>query len=595
MAVVVIDTIKPKNNGTFPVVEAADVKITDSQRLDAALNAKANQSDVSALQTAVAGKASQADLNALSTTVAGKQNALNTAQLTACNSGITSTLVGQISTNTTAIAEKANASDVTTATANLQAQIDEIVTPVTQDAEVQNARVGSDGTSYTTLKQRLDAENLELQDNIDDFTDSFQRYNAIPTSWTNSAYINNNDTCIGKTLEQVTISGAGYALSPVVEVKPADTIYVKAIYTGKSAIYFIAKNQLIVSYENLTKNENDPMGSTFGTYDVLTVPANCYYAVICSRFQTAGMSPEKPVEDVAMLTINNPLPADFIPYNSRYFTESVTNGQWRGKKAACIGCSLTANGGWTDVVKARLGFSKMYNRGAGGTTLANFSGYGLTDYVGSENVYTDTQNYDETWQSVFVADTETATRPYESRSGAWYSSDMRINLLPTDADVVIVDLCTNDFYRSFNKDYISEETFTQDTVIKTPYGESTAAYAYNDHYYQDAFMLMVKRIMTRCPKARIIVWGMLYNSTIKTENGSLDYYYQLIDLTKEMCRKTGVYFIDTIAEMGVNVFNSLSIIQDGVHPYKPTYTNQIGKYRIAESIIKCLTNITPLV
>lgn len=496
----------------------------------------------------------------------------------------------RVSDNENNILLKADTSDVNTATANLQSQIDEIITPVTQDAEVQNARVGVDGTTYTTLKQRLDAENKLLKNK-----ENFQRYNAIPTGWTASAFINNSDTCLGKTIAQVTVSGAGYALSPTININPADTIYIRAIYTGKTTIYFLDANQLIVSYNNLTKNTNDVLGSTYGTYDALTVPAKCYYAVICSRATTAGLSPEKSVEDVAMLCINSPLPADFIPYNNRYLAESTTNGQWRGKKAACLGCSLTANGGWTDVVKARLGFAKMYNRGAGGTTLANFSGYGLQDYVGSENVYTDTQNYDETWQSVFVVDTETATRPYENRANAWYSSEMRINLLPTDADVVIVDLCTNDFYRTFNQSYISEETFTQDTTIKTPYQESTSAYAYNDYYYRDAFMLMVKRIQARCPKARIIVWGMLYNSTIKTEDGSLDYYYQLIDLTKEMCRKTGVYFIDTIAEMGVNVFNSLSIIQDGVHPYKPTYTNQIGKYRIAESIIRCLSNITPLV
>lgn len=35
MAVTVIDTIKPKNNSTFPVVEAADVKMTNDKKLDA--------------------------------------------------------------------------------------------------------------------------------------------------------------------------------------------------------------------------------------------------------------------------------------------------------------------------------------------------------------------------------------------------------------------------------------------------------------------------------------------------------------------------------------------------------------------------------
>lgn len=210
MAVVVIDTIKPKNNGTFPVVEAVDVKVTAELRLDAALSAKADastvatlseavagkasQADLTALQTVVNGKASQSDLTALSNTVAdkadksalaetnaalaGKQAALTEVQLEACNSGITSTLVAQIDTNTTAIEGKADASDLTTATANLQAQIDELVAPVTQDAEVQNARVGADGTSYVSLKARLDAENTEISSSIDSINHTIYNYDT---------------------------------------------------------------------------------------------------------------------------------------------------------------------------------------------------------------------------------------------------------------------------------------------------------------------------------------------------------------------------------------------------------------------------------
>lgn len=105
MAVNVIDTLKPKNNGDFPIVEAEDVAV-GSVRLNDALNDKASQTALDATNTAIAGKA--------------------------------------------------NASDVSTATSNLQSQINELITPVTQDAEVQNARVDTSGTSYTTLKERLD-------------------------------------------------------------------------------------------------------------------------------------------------------------------------------------------------------------------------------------------------------------------------------------------------------------------------------------------------------------------------------------------------------------------------------------------------------
>ena len=67
MPVNVIATIKPKNNGSFPVVEAADVKVSNDLRLDAALEAKADASAVSSLSTAVNGKVDKVAGKSLST------------------------------------------------------------------------------------------------------------------------------------------------------------------------------------------------------------------------------------------------------------------------------------------------------------------------------------------------------------------------------------------------------------------------------------------------------------------------------------------------------------------------------------------------
>lgn len=90
-------------------------------------------------------------------------------QLAAINSGIDSEKVEQIATNENNILSKANTSDVNTATANLQAQIDQIAQAAgtgTADTEVAQARVGADGTSYNTLKTRLDAENADLHNEV---------------------------------------------------------------------------------------------------------------------------------------------------------------------------------------------------------------------------------------------------------------------------------------------------------------------------------------------------------------------------------------------------------------------------------------------
>lgn len=103
-----------------------------------------NRDNISNLSTAVASKASQASVDALELSVESRATKSEVADLE-------NTVEG-----------KANVSAI----ADLQAQIDNIVSPVTQDAEVENARVGEDGTSYTTLKERLDTENSILTNNI---------------------------------------------------------------------------------------------------------------------------------------------------------------------------------------------------------------------------------------------------------------------------------------------------------------------------------------------------------------------------------------------------------------------------------------------
>jgi hypothetical protein len=287
MPVVVIDTIKPKNNLTFPIVEDVDVLIKASSKrlsevvatmatqdqitaLQTAINGKASQSDLTALSETVSGKASQADLTALSNTVDGKQNALSSAQLAACNSGITTELVAQIGTNTTAIAGKAsqsdldtlstavsgkaNASDVATEDANLQAQIDNIVGGSTADSEVINARVGADGTSYSTLKQRIDTENSELAttaNNLIGLTDNVAYY----PHYTQGGYYDGGG---------VYHADASWGYTPLFKVEPETTYYLN-----------VSTSQYITLYDSSRQLDTVISGGT-----QFTTTANTAYARI---------------------------------------------------------------------------------------------------------------------------------------------------------------------------------------------------------------------------------------------------------------------------------------------------------------------------
>ena len=144
----IIDLLKPKNGGSFKLIEDIDIAVDG----------------YSSLADCVAHMATTAMIEAINAVLSGKQDKLTTAQLTACNSGINSELVTQIGTNTTAIAGKADASDVATSVNNLQSQINNIVSGSTEDSEVINARVDAGGTTYTTLKERLDADAEKVTD-----------------------------------------------------------------------------------------------------------------------------------------------------------------------------------------------------------------------------------------------------------------------------------------------------------------------------------------------------------------------------------------------------------------------------------------------
>lgn len=183
----IIDILKPKNGGSFKLIDAIDVAIEG----------------YTSLADCVSHMATTAMIEAINAALSGKQDKLTTEQLAACNSGITSELVTQIGTNTTAIegkadatdlattnatvATKASSADLTTATANLQAQIDNIVSGSTSDAEVINARVGLDGTSYNTLKARCDATDTNVNKLDDKLLTGYETWTSITNGDVNGA------------------------------------------------------------------------------------------------------------------------------------------------------------------------------------------------------------------------------------------------------------------------------------------------------------------------------------------------------------------------------------------------------------------------
>ncbi|MBP5448702.1 MAG: hypothetical protein J6Y01_01150 [Spirochaetales bacterium] len=171
---------KASNSDLAALARVVDTKASASAlaTTNSTVATKASQTAVDNLTTLVDGKASQASVDSLNGVIASKAN----------SSDLFETNI--------AVATKAEKSAVDSSVANLQAQINNIVTPVTQDAEVENARVGADGTSYESLKVRIDTEVTELDTkitNVLDTTLETEKYIVDNFSKGSTARLSDND------------------------------------------------------------------------------------------------------------------------------------------------------------------------------------------------------------------------------------------------------------------------------------------------------------------------------------------------------------------------------------------------------------------
>ena len=247
MPVYVIGTLKPKNNGKFPVAEAVDIKVTDDLRLDEALE---NKADLSTVNFALGGKADNSDID------------------------------------------------------SLQEQINQIITPVTQEAEVQNARVDTNGVTHDTLKSRLDYENSNITDNLDTLNQAF-----ITNLFNINSDLNTEDYYLGS--NGVPISNEyNLCYSHIITVKP-NTKYTFLRYDN----YFGDVSQYAYGYKNGTFSQiiegtkSTINGSTVST---ITVPADITQIRINYRKNTPVMVVE-----------GESYPSTFLTYGKIYQSDNL--------------------------------------------------------------------------------------------------------------------------------------------------------------------------------------------------------------------------------------------------------------------------------
>ena len=216
---------------------------------------------------------------------------------------------------------------------------------------------------------------------------------------------------------------------------------------------------------------------------------------------------------------------------------SKTESWYKGKKICAYGDSVTEQNKWQSFVSSYFNCS-FYNRGVGGTTVTQINS--STNHM---------------------------------------SGDTRIETIPTDSDVVLVFGGHNDWSNaSINMGDIKTDALSESTSFKSAFG------------------LMLKKIQTRCPNAKIITMTPVGGRTEEaSSNQDKQFYIRDLCMTdfanavKEVSAYYGIPCIDINANSGINTLNHTTYIADLIHP------NLEGGKLIANEVINGLKRFEPIV
>lgn len=230
---------------------------------------------------------------------------------------------------------------------------------------------------------------------------------------------------------------------------------------------------------------------------------------------------------------------------------ALTNSDFRNKTLCVFGDSLAADGyvgslTWGDLVSKYMGFSKFYNRGIGGSRVC--------DIDGTQYAYVDENGYAYYRRMYNAAQTVTGYTEIDSAM----ENQERVNCIPEDTDVLLIEAGVNDFLDTTN---------VSDELMET---------------FRTAYKNMLTKIQTRIPLAKIIICNCPYY-----HNGDSNYsvnFEKHRKVIRETAQEYGFPVIELRNLMGVNPNNYTKIMDsDGLH-----YTNVTGRIRFAETVLSSL-------